>query len=66
QSCFHAKRFMLSVDQQMGRNISCFISALCMMFGSYYCFNIHYPLGLASTLEFLQRYEVLFFLLVRS
>ncbi|XP_043955131.1 uncharacterized protein LOC122821358 [Gambusia affinis] len=56
QSCFHAKRFMLSVDQQIGNNnISCFISALCMMFGSYYCFNIHYPSGLASTLEFLQR-----------
>ncbi|MEQ2204902.1 hypothetical protein XENOCAPTIV_020699, partial [Xenoophorus captivus] len=56
QSCFHAKRFMLSVYQQMGhKNISCFISALCMMFGSYYCFNIHYPSGLASTLEFLQR-----------
>ncbi|MCI4395544.1 hypothetical protein PGIGA_G00181820 [Pangasianodon gigas] len=25
------------------------------MFGSYYCFNIHYPSELASTLEFLQR-----------
>ncbi|TWW72646.1 hypothetical protein D4764_15G0000400 [Takifugu flavidus] len=24
------------------------------MFGSYYCFNIHYPSELASTLEFLQ------------
>ncbi|MEQ2264168.1 hypothetical protein XENORESO_021536 [Xenotaenia resolanae] len=47
---------MLSVDQQMGHNnISCFISALCMMFGSYYCFNIQYPSGLASKLEFLQR-----------
>ncbi|XP_051734366.1 uncharacterized protein LOC127504056 isoform X2 [Ctenopharyngodon idella] len=32
-----------------------FISSLCMMFGSYYCFNIHYPSELASTLEFLQR-----------
>ncbi|KAK0154580.1 hypothetical protein N1851_003176 [Merluccius polli] len=25
------------------------------MFGSFYCFNIHYPSELASTLEFLQR-----------
>ncbi|MEQ2257835.1 hypothetical protein ILYODFUR_038914 [Ilyodon furcidens] len=25
------------------------------MFGSYYCFNIHYPVGLRSTLDFLQR-----------
>ncbi|MEQ2202113.1 hypothetical protein XENOCAPTIV_024525 [Xenoophorus captivus] len=67
QSCFYAKRFMLSVAQQMGHNnISCFISALCMMFGSYYCLNIHYQLGLASKLEFLQRFEVLFFLLVGS
>ncbi|XP_039622795.1 uncharacterized protein LOC120537715 [Polypterus senegalus] len=31
------------------------VSALCMMFGSFYCFNIHYLVELASTLEFLQR-----------
>ncbi|TWW74425.1 hypothetical protein D4764_14G0004280 [Takifugu flavidus] len=35
--------------------LSSFISALWLMFGSYYCFNIHYPSELASTLEFLQR-----------
>lgn len=32
-----------------------FISAICLMLGSYYCLNIHYPLELGSTLEFLQR-----------
>ncbi|KAL7826633.1 hypothetical protein AOLI_G00318420 [Acnodon oligacanthus] len=50
-------RFMLSVNRSIVQdNIPSFISALCMMFGSYYCFNIHYPSELASTLEFLQRY----------
>ncbi|KAI3353946.1 hypothetical protein L3Q82_005145 [Scortum barcoo] len=47
---------MLSLDRNLiNTNISSFISALCLMFGSYYCFNIHYPSELASTLEFLQR-----------
>ncbi|XP_035980886.1 uncharacterized protein LOC118557809 isoform X2 [Fundulus heteroclitus] len=56
QSCYSSGRMMLSVDQVIvNENISSFISALCMMFGSYYCFNIHYPSTLASTLEFLQR-----------
>jgi len=51
---------MLSVDQNIILdNIPSFVSALCMMFGSYYCFNIHYPSELASTLEFLQRYVFL-------
>ncbi|KAK0133477.1 hypothetical protein N1851_031001 [Merluccius polli] len=36
-------------------NIPSFVSSMCMMFGSYYSFNIHYPSELASTLEFLQR-----------
>ncbi|RXN37846.1 Prolyl-tRNA synthetase associated domain-containing 1 [Labeo rohita] len=55
-SCFTAKRFMLCVDRNVVHdNIPSFISAICMMFGSYYCFNIHYPSELASTLEFLQR-----------
>ncbi|CAI5686547.1 unnamed protein product [Oreochromis niloticus] len=57
RSCYSSKRFMLSVDRNIVHdNITSFISALCMMFGSYYCFNIHYPSQLASTLEFLQRY----------
>ncbi|RXN27392.1 hypothetical protein ROHU_020084 [Labeo rohita] len=47
--------YMLSLDRNLiNTNISSFISALCLMFGSYYCINIHYPSELASTLEFLQ------------
>ncbi|KAF6738297.1 hypothetical protein FQA47_016967, partial [Oryzias melastigma] len=56
RSCFSAGKFMLSLDRNLVEaNITSFISALCMMFASYYNFNIHYPLELASTLEFLQR-----------
>ena len=56
QSCFSSRRTMLSVDRNIvNDHIPSFISALCLMFGSFYCFNIHYPSELASTLEFLQR-----------
>ncbi|CAI5636064.1 unnamed protein product [Oreochromis niloticus] len=56
QSCYSSRRYMLSIDRNLvSTNISSFISALCLMFGSYYNFNIHYPSELASTLEFLQR-----------
>ncbi|GAA6112334.1 uncharacterized protein LOC117596411, partial [Tachysurus ichikawai] len=56
QSCYSSTRYILSLDQNLiNTNISSFISELCLMFGSYYCFNIHYPSELASTLEFLQR-----------
>ncbi|XP_017540709.1 uncharacterized protein LOC108412963 [Pygocentrus nattereri] len=56
QSCYSSTRYMLSLYQTLiNTNIPSFISALCLMFGSYYCFNIHYPSELASTLEFLQR-----------
>ncbi|KAI4881481.1 hypothetical protein NFI96_012226 [Prochilodus magdalenae] len=49
RSCYSAGRFMLSVDQNIVQdNIPSFISALCMMFGSYYCFDIHYPSELAN------------------
>ncbi|XP_051575974.1 uncharacterized protein LOC127453566 [Myxocyprinus asiaticus] len=55
-SCYTSKLFMLSIDQKItAPHISTFISVLCMMFGSYYCFNIHYPLELGSNLEFMQR-----------
>lgn len=48
---------MLSVDRKIANDdITTFITAVCLMFGSYYCFNIHYPSELASVLEFLQRY----------
>ncbi|XP_043113892.1 uncharacterized protein LOC122358169 [Puntigrus tetrazona] len=54
-SCYAAVRFMLSVDRKIvNDDITTFIAAVCLMFGSYYCFNIHYPTELASVLEFLQ------------
>ncbi|KAF6736314.1 hypothetical protein FQA47_007720 [Oryzias melastigma] len=55
-SCFSAETFMLSIDKNIVNDkISSFTSAICLMFGSYFCFNIHYPVELRSTLEFLQR-----------
>ncbi|RXN38123.1 hypothetical protein ROHU_001416 [Labeo rohita] len=55
-SCYTTKLFMLSIDQKISTpHISTFVAAICMMFSSYYCFNIHYPLELGSTLEFIQR-----------
>ncbi|XP_046692029.1 uncharacterized protein LOC124376797 [Silurus meridionalis] len=55
-SCYTSKLFMLSIDQKISTpHISTFVTAICMMFSSYYCFNIHYPLELGSTLEFIQR-----------
>ncbi|KAK0147785.1 hypothetical protein N1851_012526 [Merluccius polli] len=54
-SCFAAGTFMLSIDQKIvNDHITSFMFALCLLFGSYYCFNIHYPVELRSTLEFLQ------------
>lgn len=48
---------MRSVDRKIvNDDITTFIAAVSLMFGSYYCFNIHYPTDLASALEFLQRY----------
>ncbi|KAL6458904.1 hypothetical protein MHYP_G00323760 [Metynnis hypsauchen] len=55
-TCYSASRFMLSIDGKIvNDNIAQFIAAINMMFGSYYCLNIHYPVELRSTLEFLQR-----------
>lgn len=55
-SCFTADCFMLSIDKKIvNDHITAFSCATCLMFGSYYCLNIHYPVGLRSTLEFLQR-----------
>jgi len=60
RSCFTSTRFMPSVDRTIVQeSIPSFVSSICMMFGSYYSFNIHYPSKLASTLEFLQRYVIL-------
>ncbi|KAK7891647.1 hypothetical protein WMY93_023610 [Mugilogobius chulae] len=58
-SCFAARTFMLSVDSiVVNDHVTSFTSALCLMFGSFYCFNIHYPVELRSTLEFLQRSHI--------
>ncbi|XP_034039436.1 uncharacterized protein LOC117522160 [Thalassophryne amazonica] len=54
-SCFAAETFMLSIDKEVNNHITSFTSAICLRFGSCYCFNIHYPVELRSTLEFLQR-----------
>ncbi|XP_054867130.1 uncharacterized protein LOC118469919 [Amphiprion ocellaris] len=55
-TCCTSTWFMLSVDRKVVNDlIPTFISAICLMFGSYYCLNIHYPMELGSTLEFLQR-----------
>ncbi|KAM9434070.1 uncharacterized protein Hap1MRO34_002798 [Clarias gariepinus] len=57
-SCFASRLFMLSIDHKVVNDqITDFISAICLMLGSYYCLNIHYPLELGSTLEFLQRFK---------
>ena len=43
---------MLSLDGKVvDDHIPNFISAICLMFGTYYCLNIHYPVDLGSTLE---------------
>ncbi|MED6262949.1 hypothetical protein ATANTOWER_030541, partial [Ataeniobius toweri] len=40
-SCFTADCFMLSIDQKIvNDDITAFSCAICLMFGSYYCFNI--------------------------
>ncbi|XP_062399830.1 uncharacterized protein LOC134089403 [Sardina pilchardus] len=55
-SCYAARLFMLSIDGKIVNDqISNFITAICLMFGSYFCLNIHYPVDLGSTLELLQR-----------
>ncbi|KAK5599895.1 hypothetical protein CRENBAI_014213 [Crenichthys baileyi] len=55
-SCYASRLFMLSVDHKVvNDHTTDFISAICLMLGSYYCLNIHYPVKLGSTLEFLQR-----------
>ncbi|XP_034545095.1 uncharacterized protein LOC117816833 isoform X2 [Notolabrus celidotus] len=55
-SCYASRLFMLSIDHKVVNDqITDFISAICLMLGSYYCLNIHYPVKLGSTLEFLQR-----------
>uniref|UniRef100_A0A3P8WST0 Uncharacterized protein n=1 Tax=Cynoglossus semilaevis TaxID=244447 RepID=A0A3P8WST0_CYNSE len=50
----------INFDREVVNNhIPSFTSAICLMFGSYYCFNIHYLVKLQSTLEFLQREKLI-------
>lgn len=52
-----AKMFMVAVDQIIvNMQLPSFTKALQMMFCSYYVHNVDYPVELAVTLEFLQRY----------
>lgn len=52
-SCYSSTRFMLAVDRKVvNDNIPTFISAICLMFGSYYCLNIHYPVDFAQHSSF--------------
>ncbi|XP_039456291.1 uncharacterized protein LOC120433673 [Oreochromis aureus] len=52
-SCFASRLFMLSIDHKVVNDqITDFISAICLMLGSYYCLNIHYPWNLAPHLNF--------------
>ncbi|KAK0140522.1 hypothetical protein N1851_022504 [Merluccius polli] len=54
-SCYASRQFIAIDRKVVNDHISTFIAAVCLMLGSYYCFNIHYPVDLGSTLEFLQR-----------
>ncbi|XP_038157392.1 uncharacterized protein LOC119794107 [Cyprinodon tularosa] len=55
-SCYTSKNFMLGIDGNVVNDqIPTFTSAICLMLASYFCFNIHYPTHLASTLDFIQR-----------
>ena len=52
-----AKMFMVAVDQVIvNEKLPSFTKAFQMMFCSYYLQNIDYPVELAATMEFLQRY----------
>lgn len=56
-SLLTAKMFMVAVDQVVvSEQLPCFTNAVQMMFCSYYLHSIDYPVELAATLEFLQRY----------
>ncbi|CAM4548734.1 unnamed protein product [Leuciscus chuanchicus] len=51
-----AENWMIAVDQTIVKDaVTNCGDALVMMFVSYYCLNISYPLELGATLEFMQR-----------
>uniref|UniRef100_A0A672HBJ7 Sterile alpha motif domain containing 3 n=1 Tax=Salarias fasciatus TaxID=181472 RepID=A0A672HBJ7_SALFA len=59
ESILEAKRWMLSIEGKVVLQLSSdFTSALSVLFGSYYVFNIEYPEEAATSLEFIQRFFV--------
>lgn len=51
-----ADTFMVAVDQAViMENLASFTDALVSMFVCYYIFNVHYPVELGATMEYLQR-----------
>ncbi|XP_078028604.1 uncharacterized protein LOC144464683 [Epinephelus lanceolatus] len=56
QSPLSATAFMVAADQEvMMDNLKSFTDALVGMFMCFYIFNMHYPVELRATMEFLQR-----------
>uniref|UniRef100_A0A672J7H0 Uncharacterized protein n=1 Tax=Salarias fasciatus TaxID=181472 RepID=A0A672J7H0_SALFA len=61
ESILEAKKWMLSIEGKVVLQLSDhsdFTSALSVLFGSYYVFNIEYPEEAATSLEFIQRFFV--------
>ncbi|CAI9733695.1 Hypothetical predicted protein [Octopus vulgaris] len=55
-SLLNSCKFLLCVDGTVvNEQITSFVTGLCMMFASYYCFNICYNQEAPATLEFVQR-----------
>lgn len=53
-----AKFSMLLVDGHVVGRYASFLTALALLFGAYYMFNIEYPAEAAVTLEFAQRLAI--------
>ncbi|GAB1604998.1 uncharacterized protein LOC115220330 [Argonauta hians] len=56
ESHLNASKYVLCIDRTVvNEQITSFVTGLCMMFASYYCFNICYNQEAPATLEFIQR-----------
>jgi len=56
-----AKLFMLAIDGVIVlHEIKDPLTAIGLLFGSFFVFNLHYPASASVTLEFIQRLETLF------
>jgi hypothetical protein len=56
-SLMTCSRFMLAIDGKVSnQNIVGFVTALSMLFTSYFAFNIEYLPEASATMEFIQRY----------